>query len=451
MEGMKCVWTISLLVLLIHQSSALKRKLEAPRFNPDCDDEPACSPSNGNETYAENLIVTKSSSSEDNLYFIWSTIGSPSLLVLRTDLDAVVRVNWSQPEIPELTVEDGEVFSVSAYIFTGILQCNAKKDSSGGTVIPLELSECDDLVKIPMEGIRWRNASHTIAAIANDKSKTIGYEFVFRCNDGIQIENETLTGQLTISASIYNTDGREESGTSILPMLHTENSTQFEIALDNFPFSKKARYSLQHTYLSLSNVTAFKFKEKKGLNDQYTPGVFKYKQLNAPEELMFFGWKDGSYKSKELDLNNLVPIYYPDSMEDLPVLSSHDFQHKSLASEFVKQTFSDFVFVSFNMSFGSNDKDDGYDDFIAWNGQVGYGNMNYDGLTALIIGITVVGITLPVATMVIGGVMVFLVKKRRMQQYEVAKASIQSGGAHFGEFDNDNGNVHTFNYRPIET
>ena len=96
--------------------------------------------------------------------------------------------------------------------------------------------------------------------------------------------------------------------------------------------------------------------------------MFQYQQINAPEELMFFGWKDGSYKSKDLDLNNLVPIYFPEteSMDDLPVLSSHDFEHKSLASEFVKQTYSDFVFVSFNMSFGSNDKDDGYDEFIAW-------------------------------------------------------------------------------------
>ena len=84
------------------------------------------------------------------------------------------------------------------------------------------------------------------------------------------------------------------------------------------------------------------------------------------------------------------------------------------------------------------------------NGQVGYGQMNYDGLTGLIIGITVVGIILPVATIVIGGVMVFLVKRRRMQDYEVAKAHIQSAhpGTPFGE---DDDNVHTFNYRPIET
>ncbi|XP_063710913.1 glycosylated lysosomal membrane protein-like [Symsagittifera roscoffensis] len=484
-------------------------RLSPPQYNPNCgENNTICSSESGVASHVDNLLLTKSTSASDTLFFAWSTIGgAPSLVLIRTAPGAEVTVDWSDmqtgisayPQLkvtngtilskngyvftagqiekrtgtrlrvraevtvdwsdiqtgilayPQLKVTNGTILSKNGYVFTAIWKCETDDPGATSVKIPVDLSDCsaDKLTRIPLdETVLWYNNSHTIASISN-----IGYSFSFRSDD-----SRFGDGELTVQVTIYKESGRSDSSTGLEPSLHSENSTQFMLALDNFPDSGKARYSLEHLYISAQGED-ITFKTHRGLNDQFTPGVFQYQQYNAHAasgQQTFFGWKQAGYKSPKLDLQNIVTVYFQQEPEEIPVANgSGAFKNvSSLATDFFSGTrLLDRVWsVSFNMTFGSSVDDDGYDHYLTWEGQMGYGTVEYDELTVVIISITAVGIFVPLAVIVLGGVLVFVLKRRREKFYDLqqhAHADRTATNTPYTDNESDANRPNGFNYQQM--
>merc|ERR1712226_160399 len=433
----------SLILTIFLSVGALKRKVSPPQYNPGCDGQSVCTSADNSATYTPNVVMTQATCATDTLYYIWSTMGgSPSLILLRTEPNVNVSLNWDgvqreTSDFPEITA-DGTILTTSAYVLTAIWKCKSSNPDATSVKIPVALSDCeeDQLTKIPLYGVQWYNNSHTIAPMGLD-----GYSFTFR-TDTIP---PSTPGELSIQITIYNAEGRADASIGLENALHSENSTQFMVVMDGFPDSEVARYSLEHLYIG-QNSEDVVYHAHRGLNDEFTPGVFKYNQYKSEPENnehkslnSFFGWKDASYKDKKLDLQNFVTVYLDDPEDPTVNEGVGAFDNvSSLATSYFEELYGStltaveagdvsLLSVAFNMTFGSSEDDDGYDKYLAWEGQVGYGSIQYDELTALIISITIVGIVIPISVIIFGGVFVFVMKRRRNHKYDLLEKAKEVG------------------------
>ncbi len=100
-------------------------QIQTPEYNPGCTGQAVCSFNESQPLYSNNVFMVKSSSKVDNLFFVWSSIGTPSLTLIRTDPEAELDIDWDQFEDgmmdgPELTVNNGSIYSASGYILSKV-------------------------------------------------------------------------------------------------------------------------------------------------------------------------------------------------------------------------------------------------------------------------------------------------------------------------------------------
>lgn len=84
-------------------------------------------------------------------------------------------------------------------------------------------------------------------------------------------------------------------------MLHSENTTQIDLSIDNFETNKtftSSRFAIELLFINDGEPNLIiPINIKKTINDEHTPGIFKFIEINSP-------YNNSEYSIDEKNNNN---------------------------------------------------------------------------------------------------------------------------------------------------
>ncbi|XP_065222850.1 glycosylated lysosomal membrane protein-like [Planococcus citri] len=209
-----------------------------------------------------NLIMIKAEGPADVLYYVWDFDSKPTLTMFALPPHSNMSVDWDNYE--KHKQKSISFTSWPFYIFgvmiNNIYEFNDQDDSG------ILHSDAAQNIKMPSQYFNW-----SIGGFLDDiPSNSILY---YLSADGYQHENITKTGVINITASVFGNDGHSEE----LPhLLHTENSSQVDLVIDNLTTSyDRSRFAIEYVTFGLNDENSkVRLSAKKTLDDENTPGVF---------------------------------------------------------------------------------------------------------------------------------------------------------------------------------
>ncbi|XP_055877937.1 glycosylated lysosomal membrane protein A-like isoform X2 [Biomphalaria glabrata] len=400
---------------------------------PDCEkyNETICNEAKQNGSIV--IYVKASSESNDNLHYVFSTIGGPSVVVLRTtNVNANLTFNWEKLLQYNNSLIDGAItFSDPqpnieykfAVVFTRLLEYDDTDDSA-------DLDYCEKHLNLTSWNIRdfsmfhWSSDDLKVNASTNT--------FVFNSTSDVMIKtNETRNGSISFAFSVKHDNGRA----SDLPrMLYIANETMFDFVIANYtPSFNNSRFALEVVVVSLSNEAAsadMSVDLTKSIDDEYTPGVFEIIDwLTNPKQSHisgFFQWKPVSYISLPRGRNTATKVEH----SDLKNVDKSSSSAKLLNNTVLLAVFNESLWNGktvkrmANISFGLP-KDGFYikNNYTAWTAAIGYGTPPADSISITVIITISAGLGLPVLIIIVGGIYSIIRKMRkRSSGYEPINA-----------------------------
>ncbi|XP_015229867.1 PREDICTED: glycosylated lysosomal membrane protein [Cyprinodon variegatus] len=335
------------------------------------------------------LLHVRAVGGNDTLHFLFCSQGAPTLLVVHTDSpSSIVEVNWPQfvarNTSGSLRVEpQSSILYSTAVVFSRLLEYDDENNTAEGTSNFFPPYELQDFSWSPM------NLSKPTAVI---------------CGSAPHAINGSLCFQLTV----FGSEGRPE----LWPrLLHSPNSSQVEVWLDGLlPRSNTSRFVLELQAVGgafpLSKVDVRQF-----IDDEYTPSIFKVSQWvssanNGSDILGFVQWKPVAYRRPRPALEDATPCRHS---EPQPWTGNKTTDSSAL----IKAFYSDPRAVGMNVSFGiAGEPFYNSTMFLSWTMLVGVGSPPVDSFSPLVIGIMAAGLGIPFVLLLVGGVCVFIMKRR---------------------------------------
>ncbi|XP_071965675.1 glycosylated lysosomal membrane protein A-like isoform X2 [Antedon mediterranea] len=304
--------------------SEIKCRKLSITYNEDCDI-PECEGKNeSSNTF--NLAHVVAVGDNDTVHYLWSSVGGPTILLAVTDHKSQLMVNWKKLLVEEDVSKSIEFTSVPTYsmamLVTKLIEFNDTKDTA-------DVSNPNSNVTMitPLDSINWLNFNDTI------DSKTCSGTF-----QSIRKYKKT-NSTLSVKVRAYNETGR---ATALPHMQYTENTTQFDFSIKNFPSHfLNSRYAVE--VLMVSDKAA-ELHVKKSIDDEYTPAIFSIMNFVAPassKSLLgsYSQWKPVVYSDAKHSLSDALQchesnvIQYSDKIPNRSIIRAFfDISHVKLSA-----------------------------------------------------------------------------------------------------------------------
>ncbi|RUS77818.1 hypothetical protein EGW08_014411 [Elysia chlorotica] len=402
-SALKIFQTCATVLLMLSSSEAIKRKLETT-FWPNCKDHlESCQIA---RSLGNNVVYTKASTKDhDNLYYAFSTIGVPSIILARaTGADSDLTFNWDK--LMSDSLEDSISFKKAdglkvdymyAVAFTRLIEYNDTHDSA-------------DLNDKKLEPEDWIFRNFTDFFWDSLPLKSDGSNgFVFNTTSDFFPPSLSNNGSLSFTFQVCGEGGRA----SKLPALEkTANLTQIDFVLDDFtPSFSRSRFALETVLVSLSKNKKMSIDETQSIDDEYSPGVFTINNwLSNPSDQVqtgFLQWKPVSYLSESRGRKSATKVKHYKIVDVKDRVSDVALVKSSIVEALFGNVWSrtDVIIRSSNISFGLSK--DGYyvkNNYTVWSSSVGYGTPPADAISTTVVIIIAAGLGIPVILIIFGGI-----------------------------------------------
>ncbi|XP_060062559.1 glycosylated lysosomal membrane protein B-like [Ylistrum balloti] len=365
------------------------------------------------------LAYVKARGDMDTLHFVFTTVGTPTALVIRTNTLADrehdrLSFNWdklrSNDSAGAVYTDNPQTKVLYSYglMFTRLFQYNDTSDDadlSHYSAPSSELTVFDFLDNVTM----WENLLDT----SSDELIILKIQ-----QTDPDLSTAIMNGSLTIQFHMFDHEDRADD----LPHLqYNEDTTHFDFILQDIDTGNRsnARYGLETIFFSEdADKGDMTIEDVKSIDDEYSPGVFSINNLLSRPAVKanggFLQWKPICYMkpARARSVATAVKKYGPQTLtaEDK---TNTGFVKNSIAYAFygghkiidVKMSYSNFSFgLSKDGFFTKNN-------YTAWTGSLGYGVPPADKVSTLVISVISAGLGLPVVLMVFGGLFVCMKNK----------------------------------------
>ncbi|CAK9824039.1 Glycosylated lysosomal membrane protein [Anthophora retusa] len=292
-----------LFVALLNNGWCTQRILRS-WVNPDC----------GAICKEKNLttVYLRADGPNDTLHYLWDFDGNPSVLLALTSTSAFLNISWED----FLTKgKDSIIFTEEPVYTFGVILNKI-----------IEFNDINDTAFINIANLVNTNILYPMFFQWERKTLMQNNEFVNLNMEGSYYNdaatNVTRHGKLTLSLKGFCSLDHSE----VMPyMLHTENSTQVDIILDNIQTNESfsnSRFAIELLVVGEGNPNIPMFvNPKKSVDDEHTPGIFEVVEVRTPPyksmdnyrtEGAYLQWRPVSYTSvSRVVTNSTETMQYP--------------------------------------------------------------------------------------------------------------------------------------------
>lgn len=392
------------LIVLVGLTFSVDCKTSATRkfeviLNPDCPvNETLCTEANEDGSF-NNLLYIKATGEQDILHMLYSTIGSFSIIFVKTDLTAAITVDWVN------LLSNDSAKMLNSIDFTGGSIKSVLPVYSIPTIYEFDDENGDaDMTKIPNNASYW--VVHKTADLIWDK-----FELTYPNETNIGLfhgHSPSSNGTFQFLVRYRGIDVREKD----LPHSKVDaDSSAIDFILDDVTVAHDtSKFGLSVVYVG--KKVDFTEKEKSSMDDEYTPGTFKLysvqtSDIATSEKLSYFQFKPIFYFVKDRTLeNSTITKQYNLGAETFP---------EGMASVFYTMSDKDCVVQALNISLGvSGNKKDGYNyaqsNYSVWSFSVGLGEAPMEKMSFIVTLVIFIGFGLP-ALVILAGLVIMIVRK----------------------------------------
>lgn len=368
------------------QSSDIERTLTA-FLNPGCPED-ICSGDSAGIT----LIHIRADSAEDTIHYVWDFTGKPTILVALTKKNATLDIHWddffaARPQSVKFSEQPKYTFMT---VINRIFQFDDPEDK-GMLGENATLFTYDPHEFAYNRTLLWFNKKDVIAALNADNT------FLFKLN-------------------AFST---RDHGMDYPHLLHTSNSTQIDIVFNNVSTKfNRPRFAVELLFVVSEQAvsgTDFEITKRKSLDDEHTPGIFEIIDVLSPGAFKFstggyLEYRPVSYTHPERDVSTSTETHQsrPKAIE-----FSANALNATLAYAIYGSKLDTLLVEGMNISFGfSGDGFYSKTNYTTMTFQVGYGVPPIEQLSAFVLIVAGIGIGLPLAMLVFGGIHICTKKLR---------------------------------------
>ncbi|XP_069463210.1 glycosylated lysosomal membrane protein [Ambystoma mexicanum] len=367
-----------------------------------------------NSTYngtTVNLLHIRAVGQKDTIHYVWSTLGAPTMLLVHTNsAESTLQLDWtklvSSSPFQGIRIEPlSSVQHSMAVMFTRVFEYYDVNNTADFS----HTAASNFYPAYKLADFVWERGDSTF----NATTRTA----VFR---GSSASDTRLfqNGSISFRVTAFDSMGREETPPSLL---HTANCSKLEFRLDGVvPRGNFSRFGIE--LVTLEKKGGHKRMESvRTIDDEYTPTIFEMARMvsNAQNESRaqsFMQWKMVAYGSPVARRDEALPCQYYDLQEwnrtkTLPSVVAQAFFGENLMENCTIQ--------ALNLSFGIADGDFyNKNHFLSWSSLVGMGTPPVETFSILVICIMAVALGTPVVLLLVGGLIIFIWKKKRYSDYE---------------------------------
>lgn len=364
----------------------VERKLTA-RLNPHCPED-VCSVNGTDVT----VIHIRADSAKDTIHYVWDFTGKPTILVALTDKKATLDIDWNdffggKPESVRFSKPPVYTFMT---IINRIFQFDDPQDT--GTFTNASAAFVYDPHAFAWNRtLLWASERDVMVAInANN-------DFLFKLN----------------------AFSMRDHGLDFPHLLHSSNSTQVDIVFNNVSSKfDRPRFALELLFVVSEQAvvgTDFEVTKRKSLDDEHTPGIFEIIDVLSPGAFKFSAggfieYRPVSYTHPERDVSTSTETH---QSEPVAIDSPANALNSTLAYAIYGQELDRLLVQGMNISFGFSG--DGFytkTNYTTMTFQVGVGMPPVEQLSAFVLIVAGIGIGVPLAMLVFGGLYVCVRKMR---------------------------------------
>uniref|UniRef100_T1JFV0 Uncharacterized protein n=1 Tax=Strigamia maritima TaxID=126957 RepID=T1JFV0_STRMM len=345
------------------------------------------------------IVHIRANGKNDTLHRVYSSTGSFVILTAVTSKQAELTVNCTN-RAGSAYFDETPVYSY-ALVFTKMYPFYDAEDVADVNAVP-----ASNVITIPFHKMKWFPVQ---VAVSND-NRSISAEYSVR-------ESKYFTnGTLRVKLTAFDSQNRA----LVLPhLMHTVNSTEIKVILDDAPVTTdKSRFAVQILLMVAKNDSGFELEHSRSLDDEFTPGVFKFSQIKSAfvrvDKLGAFAqWKPIIYTTSD-SVRQHTTVTEENAMKSYNVTAADEILVDSLANAFYGRQYRDTCARTINVTFGAK-ADEFYSNtnYSSWTLSTGYGVPPQDQISTAIIIVLVAGLGIPILLLVVGGIYVFVKRSRQ--------------------------------------
>jgi len=352
-----------------------------PVLNPGCDNSqiPNCK----SNTTAYNLVYVQTNTTNSSIHYLWSSIGSFSLLLAETTNPSNLIIDWQSlvNYTGQSITFSGSVLNYNILTITKIWEYNDPSDTADITK-----ANPNQTITHYLDDVRWQPAQ-----LENGSTQASA---TFISAFGTQsLGNATLN----IKVTAFSTSGR---ATVSPKLLYISDSLQLEITLNNVAYKySDSRFGLEMALVSSDgSQSRFTFQSSKTMDDEYTPGVFSSEEVVSDSS--YLQWKPIAYttSARSVEALTATKMYSINNINNVT-----GYLGQSLAYAFLGAKVDSSLSASMNVSFGEP-----LDDYYAntkyqiWTLSLGLGVPPSDSVSLTVLLVILIGLGLPVLVVFAG-------------------------------------------------
>ncbi|CAL8073062.1 unnamed protein product [Orchesella dallaii] len=370
-----------------------------------------------------NLVHIRSDGPHDTLHFLWSFLGSPSLLLARTPLQSNLSVDW----ISIFEDAGGAIsFEPAPYYVFGWSLVKVWVYNDQNDTARLDKADQSEVEDYDAKNFLWSRVDNS--SILN--STMVRMSFEARAYD--HKEGEAFGAQQMGPHGFFKITIRMKSTedySTVLPyMMYNENSTQVDIAFNDVQLNTTAEEYPNHPRIAFKyimvqdngnrNAEAGKMHldVTKTLDDEHSPGVFEVYSVNTPakgSDQSYMQWKPICYTAEVRDVIDSVDVVAYSLQNASSVLHEDNVQDSILWSYFGAEI-DNVTLQAMNISFGT--VGDGFYNktkHISWTYSTGFGVPPPDRVSLLVMLVVSIGLGIPVLIIVLSVIYMLMCRVRR--------------------------------------
>ena len=352
--------------------------------NPNCVDGECTSDNTSDELSPNQLLYARSTGQQDIVHILYSTIGSFTVLMFKTNVTTTLSIDWQMlVNSTDINPPTGRIqsaiefseppVSMSGWSFPTIIEFD---DASASA----DLTNATRIVEHSTGGGR----SWTLAATSNTS-------YVFETPAAFTTTDQNDTDEAKFKFCIQYT-GTRQRDTQLPRLLLTPTSSSLELVIDSVPTHfNRSKFAFTTIFLT-SAVPAgnVSLTETDSNDDEYAPGTFKLFDVRVarPPFQSFLQWRPIFYYSSPKTLeNSTITKHYPlgESGARVPL---------GIARFFFEETDK---CRALNVSFGvAGDEKTGYfygqHNYSTWTFVLGLGEPSVDTMSPIVYSIILIGL-----------------------------------------------------------
>ncbi|BFY97164.1 hypothetical protein BsWGS_00204 [Bradybaena similaris] len=369
------------------------------------------------------VVFATASAVNDSLLYAFSTIGMPTIAVVRVTGDHLsMHFNWTK-FVNESSLEDAITYEGS--------DLKVEYRMGLGFSRLIEYNDDGDNADLEQEDLKPKNASYwnirdfkTFHWELDPSSVTQNAFVLTATSENGSISNTNSTGNWSISFK-FTVQGNSGRSSELPSLSYGANETQFDFVISNFtPTYPASRFAVETVFLSQS-TSEMNVETLESIDDEYSPGVFQIVNwLSNPSDRGSFGfvqWKPVCYNSAGRSRSTATKVKNYDLSDTQQQENITRYLNSSIFVSIFHADLYDKKVVTIratNVSFGlSQDGTYVATNYTAWSAAIGFGAPPVDSISMTVIITISAGLGLPVIILILGGVYT-CVRKSKLKKSE---------------------------------